>query len=496
MHFLLPASLSADAARELLRACVVGGPDNMPYPTQVRLNNGRLIVTRNVDESGALVVPWQIESPSRAGRLMSSTATLIERTAPYQLAVELARGKVNQLRSQTSDWLAGGLLVSAGLVQQVRAATLAFTRAVTQPLGDQAARHAQEALALAHEAAEGLVQAYVEQVFQVRKQRMARLDTGLGCRLGTALVSAQAAALLLPACNCVCLPFAWNEIEPAESDYNWAPHDAVVDWALAQGLTVAAGPLIDFSKARLPDWLWLWERDLHSLASFMCDYVETAVKHCRGRIRSWQLTAASNYASLLGLGEDELLWLTVRLVEAARQADPTLDLVIGISQPWGEYMALEDRTHSPFVFADTLIRSGLNLSALDIELVMGVSPRGSYCRDLLEASRLLDLYALLGVPLRVTLGYPSADGPDPAADPEMSVGAGFRHDGFSPAVEADWATAFTSVALCKPTVQGVLWTHFSDAEQHQFPHCGLLDAEGNAKPVLQHLRELREQHLR
>ena len=99
------------------------------------------------------------------------------------------------------------------------------------------------------------------------------------------------------------------------------------------------------------------------------------------------------------------------------------------------------------------------------------------------------LYALLGVPLRVTLGYPSADGPDPAADPEMSVGAGFRRDGFSPAVQADWATAFASVALCKPTVQGVLWTHFSDAEPHQFPHCGLLDARGNARPVLQGLRE-------
>ena len=39
---------------------------------------------------------------------------------------------------------------------------------------------------------------------------------------------------------------------------------------------------------------------------------------------------------------------------------------------------------------------------------MGVTPRGSYCRDLLETSRILDLYALLGLPLRVTLGYPSS----------------------------------------------------------------------------------------
>src|SRR5206468_1482903 len=142
-----------------------------------------------------------------------------------------------------------------------------------------------------------------------------------------------------------------------------------------------------------------------------------AVKRYGQRIRRWQLTAASNCASVLSLGEDELLWLTVRLAEVVRQIDPGLELIVGVAQPWGEYMAQEDRIHSPFIFADTLVRSGLNLAALDLELVSGVTPRGSYCRDLLETSRLLDLYALLGVPLRVTMAYPSANTSDPKADP-------------------------------------------------------------------------------
>ena len=85
------------------------------------------------------------------------------------------------------------------------------------------------------------------------------------------------------------------------------------------GWEVTAGPLLDFSPGRLPDWLWLWERDLHSLASFMCDYVETVVRRYQGRIKCWQLTGATNYSSVLSLGEDELLWLNVRLAEAARQ---------------------------------------------------------------------------------------------------------------------------------------------------------------------------------
>src|SRR5271166_5151859 len=129
MTFLLPAGLPADAVQELARASVAGGPDTMPYPTEVTVEQGRLILRRNMDESGYLVVPWTIDG---AGCLMSSSPTLMERSQPYQIQVELARGKVNQLRNQTADWLAGGLQMPSALQQEIRAATLAFTRAVTQ----------------------------------------------------------------------------------------------------------------------------------------------------------------------------------------------------------------------------------------------------------------------------------------------------------------------------------------------------------------------------
>ncbi|HMC66524.1 MAG TPA: endo-1,4-beta-xylanase [Gemmataceae bacterium] len=493
MNFLLPANLTAQAARELERACVTGGPDNMPWPTQVRVEPGRLTVRRGVDESGALVAPWQIDG---VGVVMGATATLMERDDPYHFQIELARGKVNQLRCQAADWRAGGLQVSPELDERIRDAGTSFARAVTQVPSDKAAAHAHAALALGYQAAEQLVQVYTEQVFQVRHERQPRLETFLGCRLGSSLPQGSAADRLLQACNGVCLPLNWREIEPTESSYVWGPHDALLAWAESNGLTVTAGPLLDFSPGRLPDWLWLWERDLHSLASFMCDYVETVVRRYQGRIKCWQLTGATNYSSVLSLGEDELLWLNVRLAEAARQVDPSLELVIGISQPWGEYMALEDRTHSPFIFADTLIRTNLNLTAVDLELVMGVGPRGSYCRDLLEISRLLDLYALLGLPLQVTLGYPSATTPDSRADPELEVALGHWHGGFSPAIQGDWAQSVAALAACKPYVRAIEWAHYSDAEPHQFPHCGLLDADGRPKPALDRLRELRQKHLR
>lgn len=493
LSFQLPKGPSTDALRELERACMAGGPDNMPWPTDVQLGPDQLTLRRTVDESGYLVAPWDIAG---FGRVMGTSATLMERPAPYYLQVELARGKINQLRGQAADWRAGGLQVPSALGQQIRDASLAFGRAVTQNAPDQAGPQAQAALVAGYRSAQQLVQTYMEQVFQIRQSRQPTLDTTLGCRLASGVPQGPAAAALVQSCNSVSLPLTWKEVERTEGNLEWGPQDAVLDWAESQGLAVTAGPLLDFSAACLPDWLWLWERDLSNLARYMCGYVEAAVQRYRTRIRRWRLTAASNYATVLGLGEDELLWLTVRLAEAARQVDPDLDLVTGISQPWGEYMAVEDRIHSPFIFADTLVRAGLNLAALDLEVVMGVTPRGSYCRDLLELSRLFDLYALLGVPLWVTIGYPSGDGPDPLADPELHVGAGHWRDGFSPDMQAEWAMAFAGLSLCKPFVEGVSWVHFSDAEPHQFPNCGLVDAAGNPKPALQRLADLRARHLR
>jgi hypothetical protein len=492
LTFQLPAGLPRDAARELERACLAGGPDNMPSPTAVRLAGDQLIMSRQVDESAYLIAPWAIDD---LGLLASTSATLMERPAPYNLVVELARGKLNQVRAQASDWRVGGLSVTPMLEDLTREASRTFGRAITRAPSPESNRYAQAALTLAFQAANQLVQIYTEQVFHIRHQRQARLDTSFGCRLAPTDDPACLADLA-GAFNTVCLPLSWNTVEAGEATYHWEKWDALVAAAVEHGLGVTAGPLLDFSSARLPDWLWLWERDLPSLATFMCKFVEAAVRRYRDRIRRWQLTAASNSASVLSLNEEELLGLTYRLGEAARQADPSLEVVVGVAQPWGEYLTEENRTHSPFVFADTLIRSGLSVSALDIEMVMGLTSRGSYCRDLLEASRILDLYALLGVPLRVTLGYPSDYEPDDDADPEVRVDGGHWRDGFTPQVQADWAVWFPALALCKPYVQGVQWCHRSDAGPHQFPHCGLLDREGQAKPALAALRALREHHVR
>ena len=44
---------------------------------------------------------------------------------------------------------------------------------------------------------------------------------------------------------------------------------------------------------------------------------------------------------------------------------------IGLAQPFGDYLAQQDRAHSPLAFADTLLRTGVKLAGLGLEFLMG-----------------------------------------------------------------------------------------------------------------------------
>jgi hypothetical protein len=491
LNFLLPSNAPPESLADLDRGSVTGAYDGMPTPTRAERRGTHYSLHRDTSESGSALIPWDVAG---AGRILCPTATLIQRPEPYRLSLELARGKLNLVRGQAADWRMVGLQIPPEVEQRIREASAVFGQAATASAGDAVDALALDALSQAARAANQLVRVYISQMLQARHQRQAKLDTALAIRINGVPAPAAAPAAAA-ACNSAVVPLTWRFTEPSESQYRWDAADAVLDWATRARLQVCAGPLVDASAHGLPEWLNVWDGDLPSLSSFMCDYVETVVGRYHRRIRRWQLISAANCATVLQLGEDDWLWLTSRLAEAAWQVDPDLELTIGIAQPWGDYLGREGRTYSPVVYADMLIRSGLRFAALDLEWIMGVSPRGSYCRDLLDASRLLDLYALLGVPLKVTLAYPSATTPDALADPAQCIAAGHWVGGISDEIQADWTADFAALALCKPYVRAVTWAHLSDTEQHQFPNAGLLNAAGAPKTALTEFQHLRQEHL-
>ena len=111
---------------------------------------------------------------------------------------------------------------------------------------------------------------------------------------------------------------------------------------------------------------------------------------------------------------------------------------------------------------------------------------------MLETSKLLDLYAVLGMPLTLTLGYPSVKNQGELGDSNFGNWKGAK----TPATQADWVESFTSLALSKRYIQSIHWVELSDDPDSDFPNCGLFDKDWQPKASFSCMEKIRKTHLR
>lgn len=490
MRFLIPAQAEAGGEADFHRA-YISGPEGRVYPTRVELDGDVLECRRQVSDSGKLNVPWPVPG---FGRPVLSTSSLTEREEPYLLPVELARGKISQVRNQLGAWELAGMSIPEDCVSLHKEAHRLFAQATAQQDDpDRAGQLACEALLKACREAEMLTRDYTRQRLTVRRQRSAHLPVLLGCNLGQTLPDAEGGKRFCEAFNAALVPIEWRHIEPVESQYHWELIDRQVAWCEEQRLLMCGGPLLDFSTEGLPSWLWQWENDILNLQSFLCDFVETAVTRYLGRVRLCEVVANVNTGGALALNEEKRLTLAARALDVARQVDDEIQLVLRIAQPWGDYQARGQHRLSPLQFVDALIRSGVGLSALNLELAVGYRPRGTAYRDLLDLSRLIDLWGYLGLPLNVTLAFPSAHGPDPRSASDLEIEANGWAESWSESAQAEWVDRCVPLLMAKEPVMGIFWTHFSDRTPHIYPHAGLIRADETPKPALDHIIRYRRE---
>jgi hypothetical protein len=495
ISFLLPNPLPGAAASALGEACIASSSsyyDQMPTPTRVQVADGVLTLERAQNESGFLFIPWPV---GPLGTVVVTSSTLRERAEPYRLLVELARGKLNQVRMQAGEWEGMGFQAAPEFDRQVADLTRVFGRAVLAPTPTESDALASQVLESAHALADRMARDFIGQTLANRQREEGRLDATLTARHGLEPTGA-AAEEYARSFNAASVCFRWRDIEANEANYDWTQADAAVAGALAAGQPVTIGPMIDLAPGMLPEWAANWESDLPALAAFMCDYLETALHRYKDGVRRWIICAGFNHADALGLVDDDRLRLAYRLFEAAAQVDSGLELILSVAQPWGDYLVSEDQTISPLTFPDDLVRAGVRLSAIELELRLGTRPRGNFPRDLLDTAHLFHVFGKLGPALEVALSMPSAAGIDPlAGDHGETAWPPAWRSGPSPEAQAEWGYTFAALALCWPRVRAVTWDHWSDAEPHFVPFGGLLDAAGKPKPLLACLRDLRTAYL-
>ncbi len=467
MSFRLPADLTAAERHAVGRAALAGGYDLAPVPTRHALAGDILTLTRDAQESGYLLVPWP---DTLGGETVCLSTTLRERAEPYDLLVELARGKVNQARTQAAAWAALGFEPAPADRRALKDVSRRFGQAALDPAGGGAA--ARDAIARAGALCDTLAGAFATHLLDKRLADGGPLETRLGCRL-TALPPADARASIAAAFTSVRLVPDWRAAEPTEAVPDWAQFDALVDWAVGAGLDVSVGPIIDLADGRFPDWVRQWAGDLPSLAAFFCDFAENVVRRYQDRVRAWQVVAGFNHVDRFGLGEDDRLRLSARLLDAVRQTDPDGSYILGLAQPWGDYLSNEDLTYSPLVFVDTLVRAGFSFAAVDLEVLTGPAGQGdrtATSRDGIALYRLAELFGMLSIPLEVTFG-----GPLTAATTSIQ--------------------AQVAVALGLPQVRAVYWEGWTAADGDRVADAALGGPSPAAVALRRRLREWRLRYL-
>ncbi len=487
MRFISPPDRIGD---ETVEQAYLSGFDRIPWQVRVRHNGGELVLERLASDSGTLHIPWPVAGH---GQVTLSTATLMERPEAYYLPLELARGKIGQVRNQLAEWELSGLSVSKPVHDKVGEALGYFAQAaVVEHDSQQSIKLAEEAVRAALEAADLLAACYAEQNLGGRQTPSQRLATFLGADLGRSPLDEQTAKETAQAFNAANVPLVWRDIETSEGHYFWDTCDQQVEWAKAAGLTLSGGPLLQLDPRTLPDWLALYENDFESVVLFASEFLKAAVSRYRGRINIWQCAGRVNTADVLSLSEEEKVRLAARAIELTRALDRDTPVLVSFDQPWAEYLSRREMDFPPLHIADALVRADLGLSGVMLEINVGYHPGGTLLRDPVEFARQLDYWNLLGVPLFIGLTVPSGSDPDPLAQRRAKPRAG----DWTPQNQLAWVSRFVPLLLAKPYVHGILWNELCDFEPHDFPHGGLFDLRRQPKPALRRLAAIRKAYLR
>lgn len=468
----------------------LAGMEAIPWRCSNSWSDGVLSICRAVSDSGNLYIPWDVPGH---GHRMLSTCTLVERAQPYCLITELARGCVNQARNLIAEQESIGWSVAPEIADRCHAASSAFIGAVTGAADRRSGALA--AIGLAQDVTSAVCRSWGPRLIAVSNEAGERTPTLLATQVEPEPLAEPIMQSLRAAFHAVSVPLRWRHLEPSPGRIDLVSATAEIDRWRRAGMRILGGPLIQMDPLSLPEWVSAWRNDYTAFEEAATRYVQAIAESLDPLVDIWVCAGRLNLAGTLDFTEEQRLRLSVALIEAIRQVAPRTPLIVSFDQPWAEYLAREDQDLSPLHFADALVRAELGVAGVGLELNLGYWPHGTLPRDLLAISHQLDRWSLLGIPLVAFLTMPSGVGHDPQVVGDRRV-IPDTANGLAPAaMDQGHAEHLVPLLLSKSAVKAVVWNQFSDAHPHAFPHGGLLDTDGQPKPILSLLTSLRRQFL-
>ena len=463
-----------------LRGAYAVGIDGVPMRGDLHVNGRTITCESRNQEALAISVLWPVEGH---GRLQLQTTRLPTREQSYNLHVELVRERLMRILTKREEW---GLFDYPGvegvsaMIDRARELFIKSLQKCEDP--PAAARLADRALSLALDASEELCRFHAS-VFVGRRRQAGGFARGF---LGVALPSGTPPRALVKGFSDVFdfvqIPFVWRDIQRDERNSDYSAVDAWVKAGAKAGLTVRGGPVLNFGVQSVPDWMYVRENEYEAIAAFAREHVRRTVQRYAGQIGTWIVASGLHADNVFPFSFEHIIDLTRMAANVTKQAAPRSQVVLDLTQPWGEYFARNQRTAPPMLYAEMVSQSGINFDAFGVQLVFGLDSEGFHLRDMLQISGLIDRLANLGKPLHVTA----------VAVPSDGSAAGVTDEPWSEERQADWFANFCQVALSKPYVECVCLQTLTDAVCTGVPTGGVLRADLRPKRAFRRLAKVRQ----
>ncbi len=487
MHRFVCYNSSGQHLTPNLQGAHLIGNDNVPVRGEVSFEDDEIRCKARTQDPVGLSLLWTVNG---FGTLQLQTTRLPARERVYNLHVELARHLLMRISVKREEW---GLFDYSGMedisetITEARDCFIAALQASDEPV--KAAQLADKTLALGLEAADRMTSFHAEVFLNRRQQTGGFSGPFLGVSCPTNLEDAAVTRQLTPTFDFVRIPMVWRDVQPTEHGVQYEPVERTIKLCAASKLALRGGPLLNFGVRSVPDWMYIWENDFESIHDAAREFVERTVKRFAKSVSSWTVISGVHADNVFGFSFEQIMELTRMAASVTKQHAPRSQVLIDLTQPWGEYYARNQQTIPPLFFADMAVQSGISFDGFGLQLLWGLDSEGYHLRDVLQVSALIDKLANLGKPLHITaLGAPSAG---PAATDGPTPGGEWKTP-WSEELQADWLTMLSEICLSKPYVETVCIQPLIDSDDNIIAQGGLLREDLTPKPALAALANVRK----
>ena len=467
------------------------GNDGVPVRGEIDWHEDAVRCRPRTQDPVGISLMWTVPD---IGTIQLQTTRLPSRDKPYHLHVELARHLLMRISIKREEW---GLFDYSGMdeigeqINEARAAFVAALQATDTPT--KAAELADKALALGLNAAEQMSEFHANIFIARRQQSGGFANPFVGFTVPEGMTSAKVLKSVKSTFDFARIPLVWRNIQPTEQDVHYESIEATIKACTDCKLSLRGGPLLTFGIRSVPDWMYIWENDFESIYEAAREHVQRTVKKFAKTISSWIVVSGVHADSVFGFSFEQIMELTRMAATVTKQVAPRSQVIVDLSQPWGEYYARNQQTIPPLLYADMAVQSGINFDGFGLQLLFGMDAEGFQLRDPLQVSSMIDKLANLGKPLHITaLGAPSKPHDD-TNDP-LAMGGVWR-SAWSEQQQADWIAQICEISLSKPYVETVCLQPLIDGGDDVIPASGLLHEDLRHKPVVARLSEMRQRFL-